>query len=72
MSFKREMRYVVFKISKLDDKQLSRLNELLNVSGPDGYALPTIDCVVVENDWPEYEKVWSMIEERVKEKTNDN
>lgn len=67
MSFKREMRYVVFKVSHLDKLQIRRLNDLLNLSGPDGTALPTIDCVVVESDWPEYEKVWSMIEQRVKE-----
>jgi hypothetical protein len=26
---------------------------------------PLLDCVVVESDWPEYEKVWGMIEARV-------
>jgi len=25
-----------------------------------------ICCVVVEDDWPEYETVWNMIEDRVK------
>lgn len=72
LSFEREMRYVVFKLSKLDDKQMGRLNELLNVSGPDGYAFPTVDCVVVENEWPEYEKVWSMTEDRIKGETNND
>lgn len=24
-----------------------------------------IECVVVEHDWPEYEPVWNMIQERV-------
>lgn len=28
-----------------------------------------LSCVVVESDWPEYEKVWEMIEERVKNET---
>lgn len=26
---------------------------------------PTFECLVVEHDWPEYEKVWNMIETRV-------
>ena len=26
---------------------------------------PAFECVVVEHDWPEYEKVWQMIENRV-------
>lgn len=26
---------------------------------------PAFECVVVEHDWPEYEKVWQMIEDRV-------
>jgi hypothetical protein len=25
----------------------------------------TIQCVVVEHDWPEYEEVWAMLEARV-------
>lgn len=63
--FKRETRYVVFKISKLDELQIARLNDLLNVSDPSGKALPTVECLVVEHDWPEHEPVWKMIEERM-------
>ena len=63
--FARETRYVIFKLNKLNPKQLARLNDLLNVSGPDGDALPTVECVVVESDWPEYGPTWAAIEARV-------
>lgn len=56
--FKREDRYIVFKISQLDEEQLELLERVQR-------ELPTLcDCVVVESDWPEYEKVWEMIEDR--------
>lgn len=59
-NFKREERYVVFKLSHLDGEQIDSLDELRR-------QCPTVDCVVVEDDWPEYSVVWKMIEERVKE-----
>ena len=30
---------------------------------------PPLECVVVERNWPEYEKVWEMIERRVDEES---
>jgi hypothetical protein len=30
-----------------------------------------VDCVVVEKDWPEYEIVWKMIQDRVEGKGNE-
>jgi len=52
----REQRYYVFKIKDLNEFQ----NKLLSV-----IEVPQRNYVVVEDDWPEYEKVWAMIEERV-------
>lgn len=58
--FKREGRYVVFKLSHMEDDQIEFLERVKR-------ELPnTIDCVVVESHWPEYNKVWEMIEERCK------
>lgn len=58
-SFKREEHYIVFKISRLDQEQLEFLERVQR-------EIPQINnCVVVESDWPEYETVWKMIEERV-------
>lgn len=65
--FKREQRYLVLKLKRLDEEQMDRLNTLLNVSGPGrrSFAGAAVDCVVVEADWPEYPVVWKMIEDRV-------
>lgn len=61
-NFKREERYIVFKLSHLNIEQLEFLNRVKR-------ELPeTTDCVVVESDWPEYNIVWKMIEDRVVEK----
>jgi len=60
MTFKREDRYVVIKLKDLDKKTTASLDFFLSWKG-----IRTRDCVVVESDWPEYEKVWKMIEDRV-------
>jgi hypothetical protein len=70
--FKREQRYLILKISDLDKylrpqqcELLNQIAETINV----GRLLehkPTLNAVVVEDDWPEYEIVWSMLEERCK------
>ena len=63
MTFEREDRYIVIKRSDID-KWLGDFgkSELL-------YWTSRIksqrQCVVVESDWPEYETVWKMIEDRV-------
>jgi hypothetical protein len=61
MTFIREDRYIVIKLSKLSSEQKEMLAELM--LSPIG--LPTVSAVVVEKDWPEYEPVWKMIENRV-------
>lgn len=52
--FKREHRYFVLKLKDLNPL----LRWLINF-------LPRRTAVVIEEDWPEYEAVWAMIEARV-------
>lgn len=64
MSFKRETRYLVLKLTdleKLPEDSLSELNYWLEANLS---KLPIRECVVVESDWPEYNIVWAMIKER--------
>lgn len=69
---KRERRYIVLKIKDIEAADFSA--EELNVfnSYCDRIADTRLNagksplyCVVVESDWPEYEPVWKMIEDRV-------
>lgn len=71
MNFKREDRYIVLKRSDL--MNLSRIgwNNLDNIAAihndyRDEIGKLRLECVVVESDWPEYEIVWKMIEDRIK------
>lgn len=59
-----EIRYVVIKLAKLDYDQLVALDELLEIHG-----IPTIDCVVIEQDWPEYQPTVDSLIERIKNGT---
>lgn len=60
----REDRYIVIKrkdLDKIKDKisyELGYFEAVLEL-------LPERQYVVVESDWPEYETVWKMIEDRV-------
>src|SRR5690606_5781265 len=58
--FKREDRYIVIKRKHLSKAKEEVLRAHLFDDGID-----TVECVVVESDWPEYEAVWRMIENRV-------
>ena len=58
--FKREVRYIVIKKKHLDEETAADLQDFL-----ESWQIPTVECVVVERHWPEYELVWSMIESRV-------
>ena len=69
--FKREPRYVVFKLSDID-KYLSSLQIDALQSAGDSIAVgrhldgkPPFNAVVVEQDWPEFDMVWAAIEDRV-------
>ena len=75
---KREIRYMILKIKDVNDalnnEERQCLEELFGKV--DAYRYTTgkddLECVVVERDWPEYEKVWHMIEKRVDlENVND-
>lgn len=55
--FVREERYIVLKVNRLCDE------DYFAVKGIYDHAM--VEGVVVESDWPEYEKVWKMIEDRV-------
>jgi hypothetical protein len=68
--FKREDRYMVFKISdvvehctKAEALHLARLYEIQRVGRKDA-GKAELECVVVESDWPEYEPTWRAIEAR--------
>lgn len=58
--FQREERYIVIKRKHLNMVQEAAIRGYL-----EGSSLNTVECVVVEHDWPEYEAVWKMIERRV-------
>ena len=59
-AFEREERYIVIKRKYLSEQQERDLREGMRLRG-----IGTVECVVVESDWPEYETVWKMIEDRV-------
>ncbi|WP_454863307.1 hypothetical protein [Pseudomonas hormoni] len=58
--FEREGRYIVVKPDCMDSERTMRLKAFI-----EEMCFETPDCVVVEADWPEYELVWKMLEERV-------
>lgn len=63
--FKREERYLVVKISKLaDDKgdNMSRSEQIFRIAH---FGKALVNALVVEEDWPEYEPTWQMIERRM-------
>lgn len=69
--FKREERYIVFKLSDVEEhftpgekQQLARLVEVQR-AGREEAGKPPLECVVVESDWPEYEPTWKAIEARM-------
>lgn len=69
--FKREDRYLVLKMSdiknyltKQDQDALSRIDcKIGKCREADGK--PSLECAVVEQDWPEYEPTWQAIEARM-------
>lgn len=69
--FKREWRYVVFKIKDihayLSDAQIEELQiagETIAI-GRANAGKPMFNAVVVEQDWPEFEPTWNAIEARM-------
>lgn len=70
--FKREPRYVVFKIkdihSYLSTAQIDALQAIGEsiAAGRRWTKKPPFNAVVVEQDWPEFEPTWAAIEARMK------
>ena len=69
--FKREERYIVFKISDIraalstsEFDDLRYMHRVVNACRERNGKVP-LACVVVEKDWPEYEPTWQAIEERI-------
>jgi len=58
--FEREERYIVFKVKDLSEHKLGWVRDVIRLNN-----IPTVDAVVVEADWPEYEPTWAAIERRV-------
>ncbi|HEX7856258.1 MAG TPA: hypothetical protein VF503_21490 [Sphingobium sp.] len=65
--FVREERYIVIKRTHfMNEREEQEFRKIL-----DEWTLPTIKCVVVEGDWPEYETVWQMIADRIAARKGD-
>lgn len=58
--FVREERYIVIKRKHLTPVVEGVIREQLAA-----LEIATVECAVIEADWPEYETVWQMIEHRV-------
>lgn len=70
--FKREERYIVIKLSDFDNTYLAgdeivtfhRVLEKV-AKQRNQFGKSPLECAVIESDWPEYEPVWKMIEDRM-------
>ena len=67
----RENRYIVLKLTDLtqclDDTDWNRLEDVCNIvtSYRRSVRKAPLQTVVIEEDWPEYEIVWKILEKRV-------
>ena len=71
-NFEREERYMVVKLSRLSEEfneDGMQRADVIYRNAHFGKAL--VDCVVIEKDWPEYEIVWKMLEERFQRESNE-
>ena len=59
-TFEREERFIVIKRKHLSPAKEEALRTYLHDDN-----IGTVECVVVESDWPEYETIWKIIEARV-------
>lgn len=70
-AFVREDRYAVLKLKDvrgaLTDSEITELRRMLVRVEMYRRSIgkPPLRCAVIEEDWPEYEAVWSAIERRV-------
>jgi len=63
--FGREERYLVLKYKDLEKIPTELLLQLHGVIQDIGEHVPERKYVCIEDDWPEYEIVWKMIEDRM-------
>ncbi|MCG7598371.1 hypothetical protein MHM84_01065 [Halomonas sp. McH1-25] len=61
--FQREERYIVVKISDIPPGETPWLRRKLQAA-----QIPTRECVVVEADWPIYEKTWDAVQRMAERK----
>lgn len=64
--FKREERYIVIKRKHLDEIAEHHIRYWLAENN-----IPTVECVVVESDWPNYDATWEAVQQ-VAEGTYDS
>lgn len=76
--FKREPRYIVFKLKDVhaylkaaEIRQLEKIGSTIAVNRA-FHGKPPFNAVVVEQDWPEFDLVWQMIEARMTGTGNDH
>lgn len=60
MDSRLEQRYVVYKLS-----ELTREQKLIMRGMTDGLGMKSIDCVVIESHWPEYDRVVNLLCKRI-------
>lgn len=78
--FKREHRYIVFKLADFEaieyfgSKLRSQVEGLAETVAwfRERNGKPPLECVIVESDWPEYEPTWEAIKKRMTEKPKCN
>lgn len=68
MTFERESRYWVYKLSDIRELSIESKNALLRISAEiaqirNAKNKQEIECVVVEHDWLCYDYVWGLVEE---------
>lgn len=68
--FMREQRYLVLKGTDMECLGATEKQILQHICNKVDYSRMQrgknpLECVLIERDWPEYEVVWKMIEDRV-------
>jgi hypothetical protein len=66
--FKRENKYIVIKLSKLNDNPILRNKQLNELNF---FSDAFVESVVVESNKPEYQDVWAMVQARIEGKVNE-
>jgi hypothetical protein len=63
--FKLEERYIVVKKKRLNSDQISAVHAVVDAIGDE-----ELGCVVIEDDWPEYDTVVQMLADRAEGRPN--